>query len=68
MSYEVQTYTLCDGWVNCWTDDNEAPVTYPTREEAEAAVTEHLEDVAAAVRAGDMAEEYRREDYRVVEA
>ena len=70
MKYEVQTYTVCDGWVNCWTtiheNDNETPAIYATREEAEAAITDHLADVAYAVKAGEMAEEYHRDDYRIV--
>lgn len=40
--YEVQTWTLCDGWMNTWSIIEEAgdniftdiPETFPTREEA----------------------------------
>lgn len=64
--YEVQTYTVCDGWVNCWSDDEDKPTTFATELEAETAITEHLADVAEAVLCGEMAEEYSRDDYRVV--
>lgn len=36
--YEVHTWTLCDGWVNCWTNcevGDERPITYATVEAAQ---------------------------------
>ena len=69
MLYEVQTHTVCDGWINCWTwvdtdcDDVETPQTFETYEEAEAAIYEFFADLA---RAG-MASMYDLDDYRVVE-
>lgn len=42
--YEVQTYTLCDGWINCWSVD-ETPHTFATRQEAEKELREHLADI-----------------------
>jgi hypothetical protein len=47
--YEVHTWTLCEGWVNCWlvTDEkgNEQPDSYPTIEAAQAEIDEIFEDV-----------------------
>jgi hypothetical protein len=66
--FEVQTYTICDGWVNCWTVDDE-PQYYDTREEAEAEIAEFLDDIATEIQLGvrKADEGYSEEDYRVVE-
>lgn len=65
--YEVQTHTMCDGWINCWTetdeDDVETLQTFETYEEAEATIYEFFADLA---RAG-MASMYDLGDYRIVE-
>jgi hypothetical protein len=45
--WEIQHYALCDGWVNAWTDSDEngdIPVTFDTKEEAEAELREFLEE------------------------
>jgi hypothetical protein len=69
--WEVQTWTLVDGWVNCWTDtDNaghEIPWLFPTKARAEQELVWFLQDIHEAVAAGDMQEEYDPDDYRVVE-
>jgi hypothetical protein len=68
--YEVQTFTLCDGWTNTWTisglemDVNKkfktVPMTFECYEEAQQAIELHLEEM----------EEYGmdedRDDFRVV--
>jgi hypothetical protein len=63
--YEVQTYTLCDGWVNTWTVDDE-PMTFDTPEAAEAEIDDFLADVTEAVEDGYMADGHDRADYRIV--
>jgi hypothetical protein len=67
MSYEVQTHTVIDGWVNCWATGTGRKISYKTRELAEAAILEHLAEVKDAVKDGDMLEEYDPADFRVVE-
>lgn len=56
--YEVQTETLCDGWVNCWMTydehNNMIPTIYDTREEAEAELAEYIEEMNFAVECGDV--------------
>lgn len=46
MKYEVLTYTLCDGWVNCWTDSdaegNATPSLFDSREAAQAEVDDYF--------------------------
>ena len=46
MKYEVQTNTLCDGWVNTWTYlDSGSPIVFDTKEEAEKALADWLDDM-----------------------
>jgi len=59
--FEVQTYTLCDGWVNCWTIEDEKKEYFDTEQEAEDAICEFFADLG---RAG-MAQAYDKEEYRV---
>jgi hypothetical protein len=66
--FEVQTNTVCDGWINCWTwtdwDNVEAPQLFDTHDLAMAAIHEFFADL---YRAG-MGHAYDIEDYRVVPA
>ena len=41
--WEVQTYTLCDGWKNLWTDDG-LTETFKSHEDAKNSIGEHLKD------------------------
>ena len=66
-NYCVQTYTLCDGWINAWCDDNGKPITYASEETALRELDEFIEDQWLSVDVGDMIELYSRDDYRVVE-
>jgi hypothetical protein len=70
--YEVQTWTLCDGWINTWSICEEAgdiPETFATREETYAALCEFLADIQAEIDAGQRSadEGYDADDYRVAE-
>ena len=64
MTYQVQTYTLCDGWINTWTE-NDTPLTFDTLEEAQIALQDHLNDLAHAVMFG--MDDHNPEDYRIKE-
>lgn len=64
--YEVLTYTLCDGWVNCWTQDDK-PAVFATREEAEAEITEFILDCQDVVARGDMDDAPDRDEFMIVE-
>ena len=64
MTYQVQTYTLCDGWINTWTE-NDTPLKFDTLEEAQIALQDHLNDLAHAVMFG--MDDYNPEDYRIKE-
>ena len=62
--YEVQTWTLCDGWINTWsiTEEveeyifTEVPETFATRKEAQQALDEFLADIQEEIDAGQRAE------------
>lgn len=54
MSFEVQTYTFCDGWINTWMDDDEKPVTFETLEQASEALRDYLEDLKVETLAGNI--------------
>ena len=70
MKYEILTYTLFDGWNNCWTDTDvygvENPTTFTSRKQAEKELKEFFDDIKDAVERGDMEEEYSSDDYRIV--
>lgn len=68
--FEVQHYTLCDGWVNTWlmtdSDGNESIEVFNTYQEANDALDEFLEDTMDSFKAGDLSEPYFRDQFRVV--
>ncbi len=66
MKYAVETWTLCDGWINTWSDDNGNPVVFDTKEEAEQELKDFLFDQHEAVLQCDMIDDYSEEDFRVV--
>lgn len=72
MKYAVQTYTLCNGWMNCWhvTDaaGNTTMQLFDTEEEARAELDEFLADIAKEIFHGERApdEGYDLEDFRIV--
>ncbi len=73
--WEVQHYTVCDGWINTWTicstiasggHAKETPVTFPTYKKANEELEQFLADVVRAVKDKDMLEPYDREEFRIV--
>lgn len=67
--YEVQHRTICSGWVNIWTEEDDLgevkPQSFATRAEAIAEINEFLDDVRSAVKASAMADCFKRSDFRV---
>ena len=41
--YEIQTNTFCDGFVNMWSDDNEDPIVFDTKEQAQVELVLYLQ-------------------------
>jgi hypothetical protein len=64
MRYEVQTYTLCAGWVNIWTDNDNEPVTFDRYEAAQAGLADYLAALAFAVKLGHL-DDFNPEDHRI---
>lgn len=70
--FEVQHYTLVDGWVNCWTtydeNDGEYPTTYETFKEAIADLDDMFDEQDYEVTIGLLEPEHRHSDdqYRIV--
>ena len=56
--YEVQTYTLCDGWTNTWRVNDELEF-FDSFAEAVDALDDHLLDL------DDNQIDYNRADYRI---
>ena len=68
MPFEVQTYTLCQGWINCWMVDDEKQI-FETYEAAQDELDEFMADIQHQIDTGERApdEGYDLEDYRIVE-
>jgi hypothetical protein len=64
--YEVQSFTVFDGWSACWQINGE-PWIFESEAEAEAEIREHIADCEDAVAKGDMPDAPTREDFRIVE-
>ena len=69
--YEVQHYTLCDGWVNTWSDydedGNETPSTYDSFEDALNELDSFLDDEQEAFEEGNIESPYDRDEFRILE-
>ena len=69
--YEVQHYTLCDGWINTWSDydedGNETPSRYDSFEDALNELDSFLDDEQEAFEEGNIESPYDRDEFRIVE-
>ena len=64
MRYEVQTFTLCFGWVNLWKDNDNEPVIFDSREAAQEELADYLAALDHEVKAGHL-DDFNPEDYRI---
>ena len=70
--YEIQTFTLCDGWINTWLiieeDNTETLETFATEAEARQALDEFLNEIQEEIDAGQRLpdEGYSLDDFRIV--
>ena len=62
MKYQVLMETVCNGWVNCWHDEDGKPSVFDSIDQAEYEIAECLELCEQAGMEG-----YSREDYRIEE-
>ena len=61
--YQIEHFTLCDGWINTSTDDNGEPVLFDTLQDAQSELESHWSDLQAE----GMANTYSRDEWRVAE-
>ena len=66
MKYAIETHTLCDGWVNTWTDDDENPIVFDTLEQAQNELSTYLFGLSIDVDLGNI-EDYSADDFRISE-
>jgi len=64
--YEVQHYTLCDGWVNTWHVDDELEY-FDSFEDALNCLDEFLADEQMEYEEGNIESPYERDEFRIVE-
>jgi hypothetical protein len=71
MIYEIQHFTLCDGWVNTWTIENEDGFTqleyFNSKIEAQESLNEFLQDEYQAYVMGFTDCPFKEEEFRIVE-
>ncbi len=64
MRYVVET-RFTYGFENCWSDDDDQPVTFSTLEEAQEALKEHLEDLVEAFAEGHIEDPSQASDFQI---
>ena len=69
--YEVQTYSLADGWQNTWTvgeGETESPEIFFTIKDAKKAVSDEIKRTKDAIRNGDIVKEsaVTKADFKIV--
>lgn len=71
--FEVQHFTLCDGWINTWIIGEEGqaeqPQIFDSKEAAQAELDEFFRDIAEEIAYGERDEDdsYDRSEFRIVE-
>jgi len=69
--FEVQQFTICNGWVNTWVeydDENEeVPLRFDTYQEAEEELENNLLDCLKEFQRGNISDPYDRDEFRIVE-
>lgn len=69
--FEVQQFTLCDGWINTWLNwDNNGDVTpdiFNSYADASMALDEFLDDMLYEFNQGNIESMYERDEYRIME-
>ena len=64
--YEIQHFTLCDGWINTSTDENGDPVTYDNNDAACTELADFLAEAAKDYRLGNLGTLYTADEFRIV--
>ena len=64
--YAIETQFI-NTWENCWTDGEGRPVTFATKQEAQAELRQHLADMAQAEADGDISDAMSADEFRIAE-
>jgi hypothetical protein len=64
--YVVEHQTLCDGWINTWTVDDE-PEIFDTYQDAENALDSFLSEEKKAFKRGEIDNMYEADEFRITE-
>jgi hypothetical protein len=64
--YVVEHQTLCDGWINTWTVDDE-PEVFDTYQDAENALDSFLNEEKKAFKRGEIDNMYEADEFRITE-
>ena len=67
MRYQIEHFTLCDGWVNTWRDDTDAPVTFASYDQALKELNDHYSELREEVQNGFI-DDYNMSDFRIAES
>jgi hypothetical protein len=71
MTFEIQHFTLCNGWVNTWTIENEDGTTqleyFDSIIDAQESLNEFLEDEYKAYVMGITDSPFTEKEFRIVE-
>ena len=69
--YEVQEFTICEGWVNTWSCENDdgdyEPTYFDTVNEAQLALNDFLTDMRYEYERGNIASPDDPENFKIVE-
>lgn len=71
MKYEIQHFTLCDGWVNTWTvineDGSEEKELFDSYQDARDCLQDFLEQEDESYFNGYIESRYQSDEFRIVE-
>lgn len=66
--YEIQHFTLCDGWINTWSDcETGEPVIYDSYDQARDDLADFLDQEDEAFFNGWIESRYQADEFRIVE-
>jgi hypothetical protein len=66
--FEIQHYTLCDGWVNTWSNgETGEPTTYDDYHQAADDLADFLDQEAEAYFNGYIESRYHADEFQIVE-
>lgn len=66
--FEIQHFTLCDGWINTWSDgETGKPTIYDDYDQAKADLADFLDQEDEAYFNGYIEDRYHADEFRIME-